>query len=244
MTEFLPSSSQDLRVTANQIISINVSSTQSNDFLQIDERPFSIQYCNAIDIIFNIKSRWKWSSEGNWVNKKKESKERNLASTLFVDYANRFHQVKRSELEVLTPEHISFLFYFYFYIYALLKRNPKVQYLKENPRTCSEIWRQMKGSVWIKREHVFLLSSFGLVALRLLRWLGLFASLVYLWPGVSGGPFQGFTFGLSSLNFLGDGAGSGSGSSEFWTLSIHSATSLVIPQPLESPVTISNVEIN
>lgn len=102
--------------------------------------------------------------------------------------------------------------------------------------TCSDIWRHIKGSVWMNREQVFLLSSLGLVALRLLRWwLGWLASLEYLCPGVSVSPFHGSTFGLSALNIFSILGGWGSGSPEFCTLSIHSAILSVMPQPLESP---------
>lgn len=101
--------------------------------------------------------------------------------------------------------------------------------------TCSDMCLHIRGSVWMKREQVlFFLSSFGLVALRVLLWLGSLASLEYLWPGDSWSPFHGFTTGGGSDFFSVTGRSS-SGSAEFCILSIHSTTSSVMPQPPVSP---------
>lgn len=105
--------------------------------------------------------------------------------------------------------------------------------LRSWKHTCSEICLHIRGSVCMKSEQV--LFSFDLVALRDLRWLGSLASLLYLWPGVSRSPFQGATFGFGSF-WLGTVLGGSSGKAEFWILSIHSITSLlVMPHPPPSP---------
>lgn len=105
--------------------------------------------------------------------------------------------------------------------------------------TCSDICLQMNGSVWINREQVFLFSSFGRVARVVRRWFRILASLVYLWLGLSHvrlDPVLMLLFIVKFLCGIDDDDWYGKISAEFWTFDIHSATSSVIPQPLESPI--------